>query len=142
MRSLFFAVLLLVSPVSFAENWQLVEDSVSGDRVIVDVDSVTVDNYTKIDKTTGVRILANMQIISSNPEKNSDVFVTIIDAEDCLQKNAGTIVNVFSPTEKIVYFWSAQGTLMYDAQGQWLCSFLKIAISKQPKQNEKPKINM
>lgn len=128
------AVLLLTSTVAAAENWQMVQDSVNGTRLIADVDSINVTNYTKdpATKTLGVRVHATMQSIGA--DNTVDGFISIIDVEECLAKQAGTLVNLYSDGSSKTFFWSARGNRMYDSQAQWLCAVMMLAAEETKKQ--------
>lgn len=141
MRKLFLVLALFTSTVTHAENWQLIDDGVSGARLIVDVDSINVTEYAVDEKTRlqKFRAHANMQIITT--DINSEVFTAVIDVDECVTKKAGILVNVFADGKPITYFWSARGQLLYDAQGQWLCAMVMTAINEIENKKTKPSTN-
>ena len=139
-RAAVLVTALLVSAMATAENLQLVEDAANGTRLLVDTDSVKLTPYSRNSTDDSIAISARMVYYGAN----NDVveFITGIDAEDCLTKSGGTIVNIYPDKSQSSYFWSASGNKLYDAQGQWLCSvFLKTVDTpvKQPKIKSKSK---
>jgi len=143
-RAIVTALLLLTATAVSAANWQLIQDSETGSRLIADLNSVDVTNYTKNEKTKelGIRAHGHMQIVEVNG--STGVFTAIIDVEDCIQRQAGPIVNLYSDGTSNTYFWSYNGERLYDAQGRWLCAIVLIANEKVQKQRskEKPKYTM
>lgn len=139
-RAAVLVTALLVSAIATAENLQLVEDAANGTRLLVDTDSVKITPYSKNSKGDSIAVSARM--VYYGPNNDIVEFVTGVDAEDCLTKNGGTIVNVYPDRSQSSYFWSASGSKLYDAQGQWLCMvFLKAADTpvSQPKSKSKSK---
>lgn len=139
MKHLLATLLLVVASTANATNWQLVSDSDSNDiRLLVDVDTVLIDKYDKHNtgKKTDYRVSSTMTYISDNSEVN---FLVIIDADDCLRKGAGALASrTAGETESKISFWSSQGQTMRDAQGQWMCGYLKGTLEvTQPKPKEK-----
>lgn len=143
----FLLVILMASIPAYAENWQMLADSQDGQRLIVDVDSANIDKYTKNVKTkeVGIRVRASMMYIDPNVQTRP--FISAIDGDDCIYRQAGSIVNVFDKKTVDTYFWSMQGTKMYDTQGQWLCNFLVTAVEyhdsvekSKPKSKQKIRI--
>lgn len=133
MRKL-LAVLLMLPAMATAGTWKLIIDSTTNTRLLVDVDSVKIENYKKGD-TTGVSIGATMSLVSNQDET---VFVSIIDAEGCISKQqGGALINIYADKSTNQYFWSIDGDKMYDAQGQWLCGYLLGAINTYQKQQSK-----
>lgn len=138
-RLVLLVTLLITSNLALAENWQLVEDSDEGARLIADVDSLKAELYQKDDKVRGTRISSIMRIVLT--ESITDSFIVAIDGNDCLAKQAGPVVNVLPSGKVNTYFWSIDGNRMYDAQGQWLCAvFYKAVVEKKklPKSNATP----
>ena len=145
LRKLVFLTALLASTTVNAENWQLIEDATNGIRLVVDVDSTRLTPYQKENGAKSVAVSAQMAYVG---EKESLNFIAGIDGDECVYKGAGTIINIFPDRSENKYFWSAQGTKLYDAQGLWLCGYLikyaEETEKKKPavKQNSRPKIKV
>lgn len=145
LRKLVFLTALLASTTASAENWQLIEDATNGIRLVVDVDSPMLTPYQNEKEAKSIAVSALMAYIDNN---ESIQFVAGIDGDECVYKGAGTIINVFEDKTKNKYFWSTNGTKLYDAQGQWLCRYLinyAVELEKKPpavKQNSRPKIKV
>lgn len=135
MKRLITLLALLFSTSAFATNWQMIVDSSGGTRLLVEVDSVAIDSYTKADKSNGTRVYATMEFLS----ENEIVFTAVIDAEDCLVREAGPLLNVYTDKASNIFFWSMKGGKMYDAQGQWLCGYLQGTLENYKKQNKQNK---
>ena len=144
MRKLLLVVTLLGSTVALAANWKLIIDGSQGTRLLVDTDSVGIDKYQK-ENGSGARVYATMEMLNGNDEV---VFRSIIDADDCLSKQeGGTLVNIYSDRTTASYFWSMNGSKLYDAEGQWLCGYLQGTIevyqkNKEKEDKKKPKVTM
>jgi hypothetical protein len=143
-RAITTALLLSTATAAAAENWQLVQDSENGSRLIADFDSVDVTNYIKNEKTKEVGIRAHGVMEVLTPDGPTGAFTAIIDVDDCLKRQAGPIVNLFADGKTNTYFWSSRGDRLYDAQGQWLCAIVTIANAtvEAKKSKEKPKYSM
>jgi len=111
------------------ENWQAVADSQDGTRLIVDINSITLDEYD----ANKQRVYANMRYISST--EAYDAFITVIDAKECVTKQSGTMFNIYSNGDKQEFFWSVDGNKMYDNQGKFLCLVLFKALDKHKSNN-------
>lgn len=149
LRKLVFLTALLTSTVANAENWQLVEDATNGLRLVVDVDSVRVQSYTKEGGVASMAVTAKMSYITQDNEPL--VFLSGIDGNDCVYQGGGSIVNVYADRSESNYFWSFKGGKIYDAQGQWLCAYLIDYVEKADKktkkkpavkQNSRPKVKV
>lgn len=115
MKKLVFLAIMMFSTTIFADNWDLVVETKDGYRIIANKDTYRFDKYDN-DK---YRAHVVMQIIGDN--ENSEPFITAIDVDDCVNNQAGALVNVFPDKSKKSYFWSVNGSKIYDAQGAWLC---------------------
>jgi len=111
------------------ENWQAVSDSQDGTRLIVDINSITLDEYD----TDKQRVYANMRYIT--PTEAHDPFITVIDAKECVTKQSGKMFNIYSNGDKQEFFWSVDGNKMYDNQGKFLCLVLFKALDKHKSNN-------
>ena len=136
----FLTLLLLFTSSAMAADWQPIIDSEIGTRLMVNVDSVRIDKYYRGKDKNGARVYAVMSYT-----KNSDTkaFASIIDAQECLEKNSGTLVNVYDDGSKGSFYWTMDGPLMYDAQGQWLCGFLNNVVQNlQDEYQQKKKLEL
>ena len=142
MRKLLLA-LALVSTTAVAANWKLIIDGSQGTRLLVDTDSVGIDKYQK-ENGPGARVYATMEMLNGNDEV---VFRSIIDADDCLTQHGGTLVTIYPDKSTSSYFWSMEGSKLYDAEGQWLCGYLigtleVLQKNKEKEDKKKPKVTM
>lgn len=121
---------------AIAANWQPITDSELGTKLMVNMDSIRIDKYSKGKDQNGARIYA---IMSYTKDKNETSFASIIDAHECLEKNSGILLNIYNDGTKGSFYWSSEGALMYDAQGQWLCDYLigVVKSSYDSQQNQK-----
>lgn len=131
----FLAALALIPTVSYGANWKLIVDSTSGSRLLVDADSVRIEKYKKSDGPS-TQIYATMDMMDQTGET---VFVSVIDAKECLNQNGGVLVLFYNDKSTATYFWSGDGNKMYDAQGQWLCGYLKGYLESNAK-NKKQRL--
>ena len=142
MRKLLLA-LVLISTTAVAANWKMITDGASGTRLLVDTDSVGIDKYQK-ENSNGARVYATMEMLNGDSEF---VFRSIIDADDCLTQHGGTLVNVYPDKSTTSYFWSMEGSKLYDAEGQWLCGYLigtleVLQKNKEKEVKKKPKVTL
>ena len=135
MKQLLVIVLLAVSTTVYATNWQMVTDSTDATRLLVDVDTVKFEKYTRADKTVSARVYAIMEFLSDS----EILFTAVIDTEDCIVREAGPLVNIYADGTNSTFFWAMRGTKMYDAQGQWLCGYVKGVLKQTQKQKPKSK---
>ena len=139
-RSAVLISALILTATAHAADWKVVTDSTDGARLLADVDTMEIQEYNNGTASKGTSILVRMQYIVNGVA--GAVFSSAIDIEECLTKQQGTLVNSFGRGETNSYFWSVDGTRMYDAQGQWLCGSA-IAILKYSKDKKKsPKVTM
>lgn len=144
LRNLLVVLGVVATTTANAENWQLLTDATNGVRMVVDVNSSKLTPYVKPDGAKSIAVSARMAYID---QTESLQFVAGIDGDECVYNGAGTIINIFPDQTKNNYFWSAQGTKLYDAQGSWLCNYLISFVEKQSnnpevKQRSKPKISI
>ena len=144
MRKFLAVLLLLVTTLAVAGNWKLITDGASGTRLLVNTDSIRIDKYKKDNGTNGARVYAVMEMINNGEEV---VFTSFIDSDDCLVQQGGALLVVFPDKSTQTYFWSMDGSKIYDAEGQWLCGYLigTLEVYQQNKEKEskkKPKVTM
>lgn len=136
------AALVVASVPAHSQSWLRIADSSDGIRLSVDVSTLKVDTYPK-QNAVGWRVSATMLY---SGERTLPPFIAVIDADDCMQRGGGVLVNILSDADTTTYVWDSNGTKMYDAQGQFLCGWLlkKIEMNRQEKQqnntNNKPAI--
>ena len=139
-KLLILVATMLVTTAAQAETWKMIVDSDTGSRLVIDVDSIVIDGYTKPNGQDGTRIHATMATIT---DEGDIPFRSVIDADECLTQQGGRLVNVYADNSTNSYFWSMSGQKMYDAQGQWLCAYLETTLEiyqkKQEKSKSKPK---
>jgi len=148
MFRLLLAVCLMASLSANAENWKLITDSEGGNRLIVDIDSINVEEYvkSKSPEKKGLRVYGIMRYM--HPNTDTSPFAAIVDGEDCVVRKSGILINLYSNGETDKYFWSEDGVRMYDSQAIWLCAFFEALIqineekAQQDKNKTKPKYTM
>lgn len=131
MKKLIASVLLAISLSANAETWAPLVESLQGDKLIVDYESVVLTEYFKDTRTKSWYMQANMYLVESNTS-----IVAKIDAKECVTKDSGTIVLSHDGTT-YSKFWNSRGNKMYDAQGAFLCLVTKRLLQRQEKQVEK-----
>jgi hypothetical protein len=132
-KHLALVVMFAVSFSAHAENWFVVTDSKTGERLLADLESIKVDNYTTSTGGTSVRMSSTMTFVG---EGDSDPFTAIIDVKECFSRKRGILVNVYKDQSHKTYFWDENGSKMYDAQGQFLCGFA-IGMREEAQKSKK-----
>jgi len=133
MKSIVFIALLMTTFSVTAENWQPVADSSSGQRLIVDIDAIDIDEYEKNQH----RIFSKFTFVTV--DGMLPPFAAVIDTNDCLVNQAGIMYYVFETGVKQTYFWSMKGDKMYDSVGQFLCNYLVLVLEEHEKQKTSTK---
>ena len=124
MKLYFLISMLLVSNIAFAENWQFLEDTEAA-RLIVDVDTVDIDSYGK----NKFRVWGEFRLLGA--KINLPKFISVIDGDECVAKNAGTIFFIIDEDNISENFWSLNGNKLHDSIGVFLCSTLQQTIAKE-----------
>lgn len=127
LTTLLFAVTLSIS--AYAEDWRLVSNTDQGDRLIADIDSVEFKPYTIQTPNDGMRVAAIMMYTG---KEFLPPFMVSLDSKQCIEDQGGVLINNFGEGEPKVYQWTSTGKRMYDAQGQWLCGYLKAKLRLKP----------
>ena len=133
MKSIIFIALLLITFSASAENWQPIADSSGGERLIVDIDAIDIDEYEKNQH----RIFSKFTFVTV--DGMLPPFAAVIDTNDCLVNQAGIMFYVFENGAKQTYFWSMKGDKMYDSIGQFLCGYLVMVLEEHEKQKKTSK---
>ena len=119
---------LLVCGNVVAETWMPVADAATGERLVVSVDTINIEKYTKSSGEEGLQISAVMRYINKEP---LPPFLSVIDVGECLENNKGQIVVALPDHTTHTYFWSETDTTMVGAQGQFLCGYVKEKYKPQ-----------
>lgn len=131
MKKLLTALLLACSLTAQAENWQMLTETKAGTRLLVDYDSIDIEEYKVDARTKSFMTRATMMLADSDK-----TFAVAIDAKECLAKNSGFIAFYYSGQTK-TQFWTSEGDRLYDAQGIFLCHVTKKLIEKIKQQPNK-----
>lgn len=120
---------------AIAESWIDIASAVNGEKLIASVESIDVEKYTNSEGKEGYLASAIMRYVGKD---YIAPFLAAIDVEECLTKNSGVLIVALPDNTTKKYFWS-DGKMMYDAQGQFLCGYVKEKY--QQRKPAKPKIH-
>jgi len=133
------ALIAVSSAVSAAEDWQLLSDGGNA-RLLVDTSSFRVDNSN----ADGPAIAAKFRYFNDGQMLTPFVFATF--AETCVSKAGIIYSRNFKDGAWVTtntYFWSADGSRMYDEAGKFLCLLLEKLVQKSSsKDASKSKITL
>lgn len=115
------AAFALVATPAHADSWIELAESVKQVKLVAKIESIEISKYDKDDNSTGMRVSAIMKYVGKDP---IPPFISIIDVEECVLNSGGVIVVVFPDSSTQAYSWS-DGNTMIDAQGQFLCGYVK-----------------
>lgn len=125
---------MIIPTLANAENWQIVDDTVSGSaRLIINIDTLTLDEYDNGKN----RIYSYFRIVT--PDETLPQFAAVIDVDDCLKRQSGIMYYVFEDGTKKQYFWSHNGNKLYDSAGKYLCGYLVYSLFDKEKETNKGK---
>ncbi len=139
--SLLLASLLVALP-AHAADWRVIAAAESQGKpieLVINTETIVIDKYDRNGTGTAsnYRISATMAYVD-NGEKMA--FLSVIDADECVKQNQGMLINAGPDinAEPLVIQWSSTGNTLQDAQGQWMCGFLKSRLNQAPKSKTPP----
>ena len=104
-----YLLLFLISCNANAANWQVIGQTIDGDVLQVDTQSLYVQPKY---------VTANMQYITETTQ--TGIFTSTVKIEDC-QLNSGRAY-IRQNIHNKIYKWKEFGSRMMDIQGNWLCN--------------------
>ena len=126
---------VLAMATASAENWSLVKESNQGARMLVDIDSFTLD--AKADDGTPL-IAAKFRYVYNGNILDPFVFVTY--QASCTNNNGAMYSRSFKNNEWVTtetYWWSASSERMYDHAGKFMCDVYRgVAASRVNKKKQ------
>lgn len=134
-KALILLSICLATVSAHAEDWQLLQEAENGVRMLVDIKSIAPINMTS-HGMQGPAIGAKFRYIDDNGVATVPfIFVTAISS--CKSMNGelqqGTLQGgKWVPEKK--YWWSENGSKMYDASGNFLCKVYNRVTAAQQMQ--------
>ena len=125
------ALAFMASMAMASETWMSVIDADDGTRMLIDAESYMISR-DKEDANSPVYLGAKFRYVvpGSGPETP---FVLVTDATTCM-KGQGELIYRTRKNDSWVtagrYWWSTDGTKMYDTAGKTLCAVLKAKLEK------------
>ena len=126
LASLVFS-LAMTLPAHAGENWVSVLDSTDGARLLVDSDSF---NPAKSDDEK-IIIGAMFKFVSEG--EPGPVFVYITEASSCNQNGGPLLYRAWENNAWVTkkkFWWSVNGSKMFDGAGRVLCDILNVRIKE------------
>jgi hypothetical protein len=134
MKKLFTSALLLVTMAASATNWQAIQDSDDGSRLLMDSDS-----YAEGKADDGTATLAGkFRYFVSGEMRPEAAYVVFTDS--CKAGNGLLFMRTYDGEKWVTankYWWAKNGSKMYDVIGNFLCDVHKLreALPTKSKSN-------
>jgi outer membrane lipoprotein-sorting protein len=122
MLKILLVIAAFLAGSAHAGQWTTIAVAAGGGRLQADLESVTIDKYSKTSDGEGMVTTVVMRYLDKEPTAS---FLVAVDVEECLTREGGTVVIALPDNSTKTYQWSPDSKMMYDAQGQFLCGYTR-----------------
>lgn len=142
MKKLIAIAIMSLANIAGAENWTVVSESTDGIRLLIDTDSLTIQEWAdKTAPTNKIPWAIASFVYFKTGEGPSDPVLFTTKLQSCDNKGGEVILEEKDNTSKFHitsrFWWSVNGKRVYDDVGQALCLLTDAKLQDmQPKSNK------